>query len=40
MLKADAINGVIEFNIDPEVVAVELELVARAQACGFVKVCH
>ena len=39
MLKADAVNGVVEFDIDPEIVAVEFERVARAQACRFVKVC-
>ena len=38
MLKADAADGVVEFNVNAEVVAVELEFVARPQATILVKV--
>ena len=38
MFKADALNSIVEFNVHAQVVAVELEFVARAQAGVFVKV--
>ncbi|TXT37127.1 MAG: Uncharacterized protein FD135_3822 [Comamonadaceae bacterium] len=38
VLKTDADNRIIEFNVHAQVVAVELELVAGAQAAVFVKV--
>ena len=38
MLEADPVDRVVEFDVDPEVIAVELELVARAQPGVLVEV--
>ena len=38
MLEADAVECVMQFDVDAEVVAVELELVTRAQAGGLVDI--
>ena len=38
VLEADALHRVVQLNIDPQVVAVELELVARAKARVLIKV--
>ncbi len=38
MLEADALQSVVQLDIDAEVVGVELELVARPQAAVFVDV--
>ena len=38
MLEADAIDGVVELDVDAEVVAVEFELVARTQAGVLVEI--
>jgi len=38
MLEADTIDGVVEFDVDAEVVAVQFELVAWPQARVFVKI--
>ena len=37
-LEADAVDGVVELDVDAEVIAVELELVARAQAGVLVEI--
>ena len=39
MLKANAVDGVVQFNVYTQVVAIKLKFVARAQACVFVKIC-
>jgi len=38
VLEADAVDRVVEFDVDAQVVAVELELVAGAQAGVLVEV--
>ncbi len=38
VFKANALNSVVQLDVDTEVVAVELELVARTQAGVFVKI--
>ena len=38
VLEADAIDGVVEFDVDAEIVAVQLELVARADAGALVEI--
>ena len=38
MLKADAVDGIVQLNVHAQVIAVELEFVAGAQACVFIEV--
>ena len=38
MLEADAVDGVVEFDVDAEVVTVELELIAGPQPGVFIEV--
>ena len=38
VLEANAADGVVQLNIDAEVVAVELELVTRTQAAVFINI--
>jgi hypothetical protein len=38
MLKANAVDGIVEFDVNSQVVAIEFELVTRPQAGVFVKV--
>ena len=38
VLEADAVDGIVQFNIDTQVVTVELELVTRTQAGVFINI--
>ena len=38
MFKADTVDGVIQLNINAQIVAVQLQLVTRTQTCVFINV--